>query len=159
MRTSDDFLLGVEFAHALDMRYARQGFELTVEIPQHPSDEGILRDAFLDTYARQYGHADAGGDIEIVNLRTTVIGVTPKPQVRRLPRDGGDVSAAALDSRPLSVAGQWLTVPIYERERLPVDAKFVGPTIIEESGSTTVVLSGWHGHRDEMGNLVLEATS
>jgi N-methylhydantoinase A len=50
-------------------------------------------------------------------------------------------------------------VPVYERERLPVDATFLGPTIIEEAGSTTVVLSGWCGHRDEMGNLVLDATS
>ena len=159
MRASEDALLGVQFAHALDMRYARQGFELTVELQEHPGDASILRDAFLDTYARQYGHADTDGDIEIVNLRTTVIGVTPKPQVRRLPRGDGDVSVAALESRLLSVAGQWLTVPVYERERLPVDATFLGPTVIEEAGSTTVVLSGWCGHRDEMGNLVLDATS
>ena len=95
MQASGEEVLEVRFAHALDMRYARQGFELTVDLAGAPSEPDDVRRAFLEAYARQYGHAHASGDIEIVNLRTTVIGVTPKPRVRRL-RHGGRMADATL---------------------------------------------------------------
>ena len=106
--------------------------------------------------ARQYGHAHASGDIEIVNLRTTVIGVTPKPQVRRL-RHGGKMADATLPPRDLVVEGKSIPVSVYERERLPVDVEFEGPAVIEEAGATTVMLPRWRGRRDDLGNLRFEA--
>ena len=137
-------------------RYARQGFELTVDLAGAPSEPDDVRRAFLEAYARQYGHAHASGDIEIVNLRTTVIGVTPKPQVRRL-RHGGKMADATLPPRDMVVEGKSIPVSVYERERLPVDVEFEGPAVIEEAGATTVMLPRWRGRRDDLGNLRFEA--
>ena len=109
-----------------------------------------------NAYARQYGHAHASGDIEIVNLRTTVIGVTPKPRVRRL-RHGGKMADATLPPRDMVVEGKSIPVSVYERERLPVDVEFEGPAVIEEAGATTVMLPRWRGRRDDLGNLRFEA--
>ena len=156
MQASGEEVLEVRFAHALDMRYARQGFELTVDLAGAPSEPDDVRRAFLEAYARQYGHAHASGDIEIVNLRTTVIGVTPKPRVRRL-RHGGKMADATLPSRDMVVEGKSIPVSVYERERLPVDVEFEGPAVIEEAGATTVMLPGWRGRRDDLGNLRFEA--
>ena len=156
MQASGEEVLEVRFAHALDMRYARQGFELTVDLAGEPSEPDDVRRAFLEAYARQYGHAHASGDIEIVNLRTTVIGVTPKPRVRRL-RHGGKMADATLPSRDMVVEGKSIPVSVYERERLPVDVEFEGPAVIEEAGATTVMLPGWRGRRDDLGNLRFEA--
>ena len=100
MQASSEEVLEIRFAHALDMRYARQGFELTVDLAGAPSEPDDVRRAFLEAYARQYGHAHASGDIEIVNLRTTVIGVTPKPRVRRL-RHGGAAGATFRNGEPV----------------------------------------------------------
>ena len=137
-------------------RYARQGFELTVDLAGAPSEPDDVRRAFLEAYARQYGHAHASGDIEIVNLRTTVIGVTPKPRVRRL-RHGGKMADATLPPRDMVVEGKSIPVSVYERERLPVDVEFEGPAVIEEAGATTVMLPRWRGRRDDLGNLRFEA--
>ena len=156
MQASGEEVLEIRFAHALDMRYARQGFELTVDLAGEPSEPDDVRRAFLEAYARQYGHAHASGDIEIVNLRTTVIGVTPKPRVRRL-RHGGKMADATLPSRDMVVEGKSIPVSVYERERLPVDVEFEGPAVIEEAGATTVMLPGWRGRRDDLGNLRFEA--
>ena len=156
MQASGEEVLEVRFAHALDMRYARQGFELTVDLAGAPSEPDDVRRAFLEAYARQYGHAHASGDIEIVNLRTTVIGVTPKPRVRRL-RHGGKMADATLPSRDMVVEGKSIPVSVYERERLPVDVEFEGPAVIEEAGATTVMLPRWRGRRDDLGNLRCEA--
>ena len=156
MQASGEEVLEVRFAHALDMRYARQGFELTVDLAGEPSEPDDVRRAFLEAYARQYGHAHASGDIEIVNLRTTVIGVTPKPRVRRL-RHGGKMADATLPARDMVVKGKSIPVSVYERERLPVDVEFEGPAVIEEAGATTVMLPRWRGRRDDLGNLRFEA--
>ena len=156
MQASGEEVLEVRFAHALDMRYARQGFELTVDLAGAPSEPDDVRRAFLEAYVRQYGHAHASGDIEIVNLRTTVIGVTPKPRVRRL-QHGGKMADATLPARDMVVEGKSVPVSVYERERLPVDVEFEGPAVIEEAGATTVMLPGWRGRRDDLGNLRFEA--
>src|SRR5439155_91899 len=65
--------------------------------------------------------------------------------------------SAAIGERPMISGGRSSPAIVYERERLPVDAMFEGPAIIEEEGATTVVPPGWRGHRDASGNLRLSA--
>ena len=49
----------MRFQHALDMRYVRQAFELTVELPDGVREPQALRQVFLDAYTRHFGRADA----------------------------------------------------------------------------------------------------
>jgi N-methylhydantoinase A len=148
----------MRFQHALDMRYARQAFELTVDILDAVRTPAELRTIFLETYARHFGRADPAGEIEVVNLRTTSIGVTDKPAfppVRGTPqRNAGAMTAR----RTLVVDGAALEAAVYARERLPVETAFDGPAIVEEDGATTVVLPGWRARRDATGNLRLNAS-
>jgi N-methylhydantoinase A len=145
----------MRFVHAFDMRYARQAFELTVELADGYHGVEHLRQHFLDGYARQYGHADPAGEIEIVNVRTTSIGVTDKPDIPAVRGGAAMLEDAVIARRPLVCAGHALDAVVYERERLPVAAQFSAPAIVEEDGSTTVLLPGWRGQRDVTGNLRL----
>ena len=140
------------------MRYVRQAFELTVELPDGVRDAQALRRLFLDAYARHYGRADERGEIEIVNLRTTAIGVTDHPAFPQLREAARRLEDAAIARRSMISGGRSDTAVVYERERLPIDALFSGPAIIEEDGSTTVLPPGWRGRRDERGNLRLSAS-
>jgi N-methylhydantoinase A len=45
---------------------------------------------------------------------------------------------------------------VWERERLPERAQVIGPAIVEEFGATTVVLPGWRGALDALGNIKLD---
>ncbi|HET7097120.1 MAG TPA: hydantoinase/oxoprolinase family protein [Casimicrobiaceae bacterium] len=148
----------IRFVHALDMRYVRQAFELTVELPVGAREPDALRRQFLDAYARHYGRADDKSEIEIVNLRTTAIGLTDHPRFPPLRASADRLADAVIAQRPVIVAARTLNASVYERERLPVDAEFDGPAIVEEDGSTTVVLPGWRGRRDDRGNLRLSTT-
>jgi N-methylhydantoinase A len=143
----------MRFRHALDMRYARQAFELTVDLPAGAE----LRKLFLESYARHYGRADPQGEIEIVNLRTTSVGVTAKPELPPVRGAAPRLADAVKERRRLVAGGKDVQAAVYERERLPVDATFDGPAIIEEEGATTVVLAGWRARRDATGNLRLSA--
>jgi N-methylhydantoinase A len=149
----------MRFRHALDMRYVRQAFELTVELPSE-STEGVcepqaLRQIFVDAYTRHFGRADATAEIEIVNLRTTAIGLTEHPALPNAIATGRELEDAVIARRPLIAGGRPFTAVVYERERLPVDAVFEGPAVVEEDGATTVVTPGWRGRRDSRGNLRL----
>jgi N-methylhydantoinase A len=147
----------MRFRHALDMRYARQAFELTVDLPDGACGAAELRGLFIEAYARHYGRADPHGEIEVVNLRTTSIGVTEKPPFPR-PRNGAACLADAVkERRALIVGGEEVEAAVYERERLPLEAAFDGPAVIEEDGATTVLLPGWRARRDLSGHLRLSA--
>jgi N-methylhydantoinase A len=50
----------------------------------------------------------------------------------------------------------FLVTPVYRRAGLPPGAKLDGPAIIEESASTTVVLSNDHVEVARTGELVIE---
>jgi N-methylhydantoinase A len=148
----------MRFEHAVDMRYVRQAFELTVELPATGERNAqALRKAFLDAYARHFGRADPQAETEVVNVRTSAIGLTPHPELPAVPRATTRLQEAVIGRRTLIAAGVASSATIYERERLPVGAVFEGPAIVEEDGATTVVPPGWRGQRDDKGNLRLAA--
>ena len=148
----------IRFRHALDMRYARQAFEITVDVAADAWTPDALRKIFLDTYEHHFGHADKRGDIEIVNIRTSAVGVTRKPVIKKIVPTANSLINALIGRRDAWFNGKCVDVPIYERDRLPIDHPFDGAAIIEEDGSTTVISPGWSVRRDDMGNLRLTAT-
>jgi N-methylhydantoinase A len=141
--------------HTLDMRYIRQAFEITVVLPGRPVSREALRASFLTTYERHYGHVDTASEIEIVNLRTTAVGLTAKPAMASLGEANGSLSQACLGSTGMIVGGKSVETALYDREKLPCGESVSGPCIIEELGATTVVLPGWTCRRDRCGNLRL----
>ena len=55
-------------------------------------------------------------------------------------------------------AGAVVPTAIYDRDSLAVDQPVLGPAIVEEWTSTTLVPPGWFGRTDPLGNLVLART-
>ncbi|MCG8548038.1 MAG: hydantoinase/oxoprolinase family protein [Alphaproteobacteria bacterium] len=147
----------VAFRHALDMRYARQAFEITVDLPSAAVSLDALREAFFQTYDRHYGHVDREGEIEIVNMRTSVIGVTQKPRVPLAGAGAHGLAEARVAGRRMVAEGTEIDVPVYDRALLPADVAFSGPAIVEEDGATTVVTPNWLVRVDAIGNLRLSA--
>ena len=144
----------VRFEHAVDMRYARQAFEIPVPLPTPLPTIKMLRALFLDLYRQLYGQVDSVGAIEIVNLRTVAIGVTDKPRAREIAAAQG--AAVSVAHRPVRLRGKELPWPIYDRATLGAGHAFAGPAIVEEANSTTIVLPDWSAQVDRWGNLRLK---
>jgi N-methylhydantoinase A len=49
--------------------------------------------------------------------------------------------------------GGWQDTPIYRREHLPAGATLVGPAIVEQLDTTTVIEPGDRARVDALGNL------
>jgi N-methylhydantoinase A len=139
-----------------------QGYELRVALPEGRIDEdnvGQVWERMHDLHRSEYGHAFPDNPIELVNLRVSGVGRTPK--ITEVPV-GGDrgLEQARLKEREVRFrVGESLeSVPtvFYERDLLPVGEKIEGPAVVVQGDTTTVLPPGTSGALDEEGNLILE---
>ena len=69
------------------------------------------------------------------------------------PQPEGDAEAGR---REANFDGEWLEVPVLDRERMGEGSEVDGPAIVEFKEATCVVRPGWRGTVDGVGTLVLE---
>jgi N-methylhydantoinase A len=137
----------VHVADAVDLRYRGQSYELTV-----PFARGFVS-SFHRLHERRYGHSDRSRDVEIVNVRSTFVGRTPKIRFPRMTK----VRTAA---RPLEIIQAWFggrprQTRVYDRSELRYGHTVDGPAIIGEYSATTLVPPDCVCVVDAFGNLVL----
>jgi N-methylhydantoinase A len=146
----------MRWEHSLDLRYLGQAFELNLPVdPEALAADGIAR-AFHGAHRQTYGHADETAAVELVNVRLTAFGAVTRPPLARYVSASRDLADALVEERPVYFDGRFVPCPVYERDRLPDAARFSGPAVVEEFGSTTVVFPGWAARVDGFGNLRLD---
>jgi N-methylhydantoinase A len=144
-----------------DMRYVGQGYELSVPIPDGPVDgrtAAALRSAFDRVYAHRYGYSDPKAAVELVTAAVTVTGAGPEVRLAEQAAGARDVAQARKPSRPVYFPETrgYVECAIYDRARLPVGATIVGPAIVEEPESTTVLPPGATAEIDRWANLLVK---
>lgn len=143
------------------MRYAGQGWEIPVSLPDRPfaaADAGAIRDAFRENYARFFGRAIDGLDgleIEIVTWSVKVQDERPAPSRQALVRDGAAHRPAATRQVFDPTRGAFLETAIVERSALKLGAKILGPAIIVERETSTVVTSPFDAVLQGDGTILL----
>lgn len=146
----------ISVMHEADMQYEGQVHSLRVKLDPDSLDIDSLKTQLRDTYIARFGIDLSGFRAKIINLRTTVIGIRPQLDLRRIvaaPEKGaGDIVVGARD---VWFEGGWVSTPILRRERLPVGYTFEGPAIIEQMDTTSVITPGCSATVDEFGNLLV----
>jgi len=154
-------LAEVAFARHGDLRYVGQGYELRIEIPDGTLDQAAVAgifERFHRQHRAEYGHVFETSPIEVVNIRLTGVGAVPTIGATRAegPRSlaGARIKSSRcvfrLDGRLDEIETVFLA-----RERLPVDQPLVGPAIILQNDSTTVVPPGHSVVVDPSGNMII----
>ena len=133
----------------VDLRYRGQSYELTI-----PHGPRFVED-FHKTHERRYGYASPTKAVEVVNVRSTFLGRTNKPQFVKAPKTRG--KPHAVDARPVWVSGKKIKTAIYDRATLMRGHEIKGPAIVGEYSSTTLVPPGFVCRVDAFLNLLLEA--
>jgi N-methylhydantoinase A len=144
----------------LDLRYRGQSHELPVTVPTGvltPQDLERIEEQFHEAHARAYGYAAREDPVELVNVRLTAIGVSPKPRLQALPKGSGDYRTAIKGDRAVwfSEMSGFVSCPIIDRYRLRWGDRVAGPAIIEEFDATTIVHPNYEALVDQYGNLLL----
>jgi len=143
------------------MRYAGQGWEIPVALPDRPftaDDAAVIREAFRENYARFFGRAidGLGGlEIEIVTLSVKVQDERPAPARQSLAHDGAVHQPVATRKVFDPVRGAFLATAIIERSALKPGAKVLGPAVIVERETSTVVTSSFDAVLQGDGTILL----
>ena len=146
-----------------EARYVGQGYELRIDLEPGAIDAEWGRKAhkaFNEAHQREYHQHDESFDIEIPNIRIRAIGLMPALATAEV-EFGGESSEHAkrrTGEAWFKVDGtlQQLPTAYYDREKLKAGNKIVGPAIVNQYDSTTVILPGLSALVDRFGNLIIE---
>mgnify|MGYP003288424646 CR=1 FL=1 len=126
----------------LDMRYAGQNFELSVGVDCESLDEqrlDRLTVAFHQRHKERYGYEMTGQPVEIVTLRLVITAPRQSLPQARLRHEGGAEQALRERRGVWFAETGFVSTPIYDRDRLPLDVELRGPCVVEQMDTTTVV--------------------
>ncbi|MFP6889696.1 MAG: hydantoinase/oxoprolinase family protein [Nitrospinota bacterium] len=147
----------ISISYFLDMRCRGQAHEISVPLGEDRSAIGLplIQTAFREAYGGRYGRPpEPEIEFEIITLRAIGEG-----QVQELPPEiwhpGPPVGSAAPDSRQTWFGGRWQETRVWDRTRLAADSVLEGPSLVEESGATTVIPPGWAGRVHPSGHILL----
>jgi len=141
-----------------DMQFIGQTHVLRVPLPDARPDRETLRDLFDRAYHARF-HVDLPEvRAQVVNLNVSAIGRRPPLDLAVLIDPGArapSLAAAQIAARPVQF-GQWYDTPVYDRERLPHDARIDGPAIVQQMDTTIVLEPCCTARQDRLGNLIVD---
>ena len=145
---------------SVSMRYSRQVHEVPVPVEESLADAAAM-DRLVAGFDRIYEHRYGKGTgsrsavIEIANCHLQLVQVLPKvaeaarrPHGRLAPSGGRRVYLK-----------QWVEVPVYRWEELPLGSGFSGPALVDAPGTTAWISPEYRVAVDNLGNLRMEAAA
>lgn len=155
----------VVIERAADMRYVGQEHAVAVDLPTEffaRQDRGAIKQRFDAVHNVRYGTSAPGEPADLVSLRVTVLGVMRKPPRHAVEEGSAVPPDEALRARKdvyfRSAAG-FVATPVYKRHLLRSGNRILGPALVEEHASTTVVQPGDEVLVDAFGNLQISIGS
>jgi N-methylhydantoinase A len=142
---------------ALDLRYAGQGYEITVACEERLGDGSLaeIRKRFDAVHKQMFGHTAPDEPVEIVSYRLRGIGRVAPVKLPRFEPTGTSLSDALRTRRSARFDGKSLDTPVYQRERLDVGVVLAGPAIVDQLDATTVIPPGHAARVDDFKNILI----
>jgi len=141
-----------------DMRYKGQEHTVKVPIPAGEIAEdsiGEIKERFHAYHERAYSFKLLDSPVEMVNFHVTGIVKAKRVSIKEKRSDSKSVEDAIKERRKIFLNGDFMTLPVLDRDRLPIGISMDGPMIIEDPTSTVLVLESQKLEVDKYGNLVI----
>jgi N-methylhydantoinase A len=145
----------------VDLRYHGQGLQLPVDFTAEEFEAGgmdMLRTRFDEIHTQLFTFA-LDAEHEIVTMRAIVQGKETFVAAGTLPEGSEDASDAIIASTQVYMDNREQDAKIYDRSKLKSGNRIVGPAIITEMDSTTLILSDHAGDVDKFGTIVIRPIS
>jgi len=123
---------------AVDLRYLGQEHTVTIAL-EALGDWTTLRARFDAAHERAYGYAASEVDVQLLNLRLSVVFPLDQPRLPRLDRRTSGTPPFETRKIYSSLAGDSIEYRVYQRETLRPGDQLNGPAAIEEPGTTTII--------------------
>jgi N-methylhydantoinase A len=150
----------IQVMRGLEMRYLGQNYELELPVPFERFDAATtdaLWQRFHEAHEARFGFAIPGEIIEIVTYTVTAVAPTPKP-------DAVPIASGSGTPEPKARRRVWFMdgaheVPVFERTALRFGQTILGPALIEEDASVTVLERGHRLRPDAAGHLLIDVVA
>lgn len=148
----------LEVSFQADLRYVGQAFQITVDFTaQELEERGIaLLTEHFDAEHEQLFTFKLGDGHEILMIRAVVGAAATLEADISIATGDGDTDKARIHESRFYYEGAWHDAGIYDRSRLGAGDCIKGPAILSEMDSTTLLLPGFSGRVDDVGNLLIE---
>jgi N-methylhydantoinase A len=142
-----------------DTRYIGQDYALTIPLGGESVGAALvtkLTNDFHKEHEKTYGYDSREEGVQIVALRCLARGLAQRPRVPERLQLAQTSSRRDAESRKCYFGPEhgWVRTDVMTRQDL-LGGAVVGPSIIEDDNSLTVVLPGWRASLDEWSNIVL----
>jgi len=146
---------GTPLTHrAVDLRYLGQEHTVTVTLADIDDWSG-LRKQFDDAHERAYGYAAPDVDIQLLNMRLTVVFPIERPRLPTLDRRTNGTPKFETRRIYSTLAADTKEFRVYQREDLRPGDAIKGPAAVEEPGTTTIVDTGDDLSIEDHGCLII----
>jgi N-methylhydantoinase A len=141
------------------MRYRGQGHEVAVTLPAGPygaDSEAVFRMAFEATYRALYGRTIPKLEIEVLTWTLSLAEAKPLPV--RIPDPPAAAAPKPSGMRRIMDPGvrQLIDASIYDRASLAPGARIIGPAVIVEAETSTLVPEGFRAGPNAAGHILIE---
>ena len=148
-----------QWSRYAQMRYSGQGFEIHVDLPPGPIDDGYGQkaiDAFKQTYLRRHKFLDPEASVEVVDW-TLVATIQSNGSAAILGRrQSPDKPRRGQRSAWFPEAAGYTDTAVVNRAALIDGCTIAGPAIIEDPDCTAIVLPGDMARLSEKGHIIIE---
>jgi N-methylhydantoinase A len=142
------------------MRYVGQGHEIPVPLPVRTltqDDVATIRAAYDTEYTRFYDRPVPGSDVEIMSFAVVVASVVVADDATPLPASGDLFEPVTAAARRQAVrdtlTGEVSDWAVFDRPALPPGARVMGPAIVAEDETSTLVGPGWSALVNALGYI------
>lgn len=147
------------FRRQADLRYAKQGFELTVDVPGEKITQDVMAQVAAEFHRRHeqlYTFSDPEAAVELVNLRVSGVGAVDKLRLPRIAEVAAGTKPEPQAMRRVHFGEQgFVDTPVFNRADLCAGHVFAGPAIVDQLDTTTVVFPGQQARVDAYGNFII----
>jgi len=147
----------IRTSYQVDVRYHGQGLRIAVNVDvKDLAKRGLkaISEAFDEEHKRLFTFA-LPLEHEMVTLRAAAQGKATSVKRPSISKGTASVKAAVIGQEKAYMDGKFVKATVYERGKLKAGNKVVGPAIVLEMDSTTVILPGHSGSVDRFGNILI----
>src|ERR1019366_8508738 len=144
------------------MRYVGQGHEIPVPLPVRTltqDDVAMIRAAYDTEYTRFYDRPVPGSDVEIMSYAVLVASVIEDADAAPAPGAADAFAPEVAPARHQSVrdtlTGEVAEWAVFDRSTLRPGTRVVGPAIVAEDETSTLVGPGWNAIVNGLGYIEL----
>ena len=159
---NDEVILSARsFKYYLEARYKGQSYELRIPLLGQIKSNSLVEfiAAFHAEHKKEFGYGLVERPIEIVNCRLEAVGKTSKPISEKATQNKTEPEVKETREVYFGSAFGWKETPVYERAGLSHRARVIGPAVIEEMSSTTILPPNYEATVDNRANLILVESS